>query len=214
MSRRKMTPEEKFPDVVHDLRIKRSYFDQAYEIDPNSGCWLWNRGLHVQGYGMMGAFRLADEKSIMATAHRISWRIYHGPITNPNIMHTCNNMNCVNPAHLMTGNQKDVIHAIIARGRMPGGPRGPYPERPWRKRFPKGAYKKREGFNYKYTDEEIQFMRKSTLTEIQERFGFSRDKARHIRHNCRYGYRWLPLPPELTIEGEDLKIKVVERNKK
>ena len=77
----------RFPDDAYDLMINKAEFDRKYTIEPNTGCWLWTGMLHRQGYGFIAALRKSDNKVIMCTAHRISFRIHTGPITKPNLNH-------------------------------------------------------------------------------------------------------------------------------
>ena len=195
--KRKTKPiESRFPDVCHDVRLNLASFHAKVQKPEHTDCWLWTGGRHRQGFGMCGAWRIADQKSIMITAHRASWRIYRGPITEPNIIHLCTTPNCVNPDHLATGTQREVVRTQIARGRRhyATGPRGTYQDRPWRPGMPKGAYPKRTNWRYKHTDEDIQFMRVNTIQAIADHFGISTTLAGRRRYYARYGYRWLPLP--------------------
>lgn len=59
-----------------------------------NGCWNWTGFLH-NGYGKI----CEDRKSRLA--HRISYRIFKGPIPERlELDHLCRNTKCINPTHL------------------------------------------------------------------------------------------------------------------
>ena len=131
---------------------------------------------------MFSAWRIADGEGIMVTAHRLAYRIYVGPITDPNIIHKCMNLDCTNPAHLTTGTQKDVGEMNVKLGRTPmvkGIKRGPY-------------LHKQLNRAYKYSTDEIQWMRTATIDEMVEEYDITRERASRLRHASRVGYKWLP----------------------
>jgi hypothetical protein len=92
------------------------YFERHQSPQPN-GCINWTAGMHRQGYGMMGAWRV-DGTKIMTTTHRIAARIaFDKPLdTDEFVIHTCSNMACCNPDHLIIGDRKD-IHQVMRRNR-------------------------------------------------------------------------------------------------
>ncbi len=54
----------------------------------------------------------------MGRAHRASWQISFGPIPDGlQVLHTCDNPPCCNPAHLFLGTQLDNIYDMCAKGR-------------------------------------------------------------------------------------------------
>lgn len=71
-------------------------FEEKVMVDPNSGCWLWTRGLNPGGYG---SFFYEKRPSIQA--HRAAYLLYVGPIpSGMELDHLCRMRSCVNPNHL------------------------------------------------------------------------------------------------------------------
>ncbi len=63
--------------------------------EPNTGCWIWLKGLMPAGYGCFGY------KGKTVLAHRISYEVAKGPIPKGlQIDHICRVRCCVNPDHL------------------------------------------------------------------------------------------------------------------
>lgn len=108
---------------IHDLEILWDIFQQ-HQQRTATGCWSWSAGQHRQGYGMMGAWRMSDGKKIMTTVHRVAARIKwdRAIASNEMVIHTCSNMNCCNPDHLMLGDRRD-IHRVM-RNNQRYRPRG------------------------------------------------------------------------------------------
>lgn len=89
-------------------------FNSKYIPEPNSGCWLWIGGEHKFGYGVMG-----DENHKSTAAHRISYRLFNGEITDGLcVLHRCDVPQCVNPAHLFLGTKKDNTRDAMKKGRL------------------------------------------------------------------------------------------------
>lgn len=99
---------------IHDLEINEDYFYKHQVRDPVTNCWEWTAGMHNQGYGMMGAWRVSDQQKIMTTTHRVAARIALDRAIDSSefVIHTCSNMRCCNPDHLITGDRRD-IHRIM-----------------------------------------------------------------------------------------------------
>lgn len=79
-------------------RIRRNV-----EVDPVSGCWVWNANQDGRGYGSLSA-RLPGRGHVKLKAHRVSYIAFKRwpPSSKPEIAHAirCVAPLCVNPSHL------------------------------------------------------------------------------------------------------------------
>jgi hypothetical protein len=65
---------------------------EQYEVDPKTGCWVWQGAMDAYGYGKAGHHR---------KAHRVFYEQHRGPIPEGlELDHLCHNRACVNPDHL------------------------------------------------------------------------------------------------------------------
>ena len=87
-------------------------FDRSYIPEPNSGCWLWERGTTPKGYGSI------QRRDYNGYAHRFSYLRFKGEIPDGMLVcHTCDNPYCVNPDHLWLGTHRDNSHDSLNKGR-------------------------------------------------------------------------------------------------
>jgi hypothetical protein len=81
---------------VRKFELTPQFIEDRCIPEPNSGCWIWERGLSSDGYGAM---KLLDQRAM--TAHRASYIAYYGSIADDlEVDHLCRVRCCVNPEHL------------------------------------------------------------------------------------------------------------------
>lgn len=78
-------------------------------VQSEDKCWEWLAAKHGHGYGMFYTGRNI-KRGQMEFAHRVSYELANGQFDySLCVMHTCDNMSCVNPSHLRLGTQLDNI---------------------------------------------------------------------------------------------------------
>lgn len=83
-------------------------------VDKQESCWIWKGFTNRKGYGR---FSFRHNKS--ATAHRVSYEVFKGPIENNLfVCHQCDNPSCVNPDHLWLGTHLENMIDMIEKGRQ------------------------------------------------------------------------------------------------
>lgn len=88
------------------------------KVQTGDGCWRWIGAIGTHGYGRFG------HEGKTHQAHRVSHAIFNGPVPDGlDVMHSCDNRWCVNPAHLSLGTRKDNMSDCSTKGRSTFGER-------------------------------------------------------------------------------------------
>ena len=177
---RKTAKQDRIGDRLIDLQ---SYERRIAPPDAN-GCRMWTGTTNNIGYGFINFARTDGTKGGMMTAHRLALMLKLGREIAPgmNANHSCHNRLCCEPSHLSEGTQQQKMRQMSIDGRANGNtnPRGPLKH-------------KQMNRTYKYTEEEIQWIRNADLDDIIKRFNLAnRTIASKMRWTCRSCYTWLP----------------------
>lgn len=89
-------------------------------IDKSGGdnaCWPWKKSLMSRGYGQIWT------GTRNGRAHRIAYELAHGVTlsNDQHVMHSCDNRDCCNPAHLSVGSNADNMIDKVRKGRQSKG---------------------------------------------------------------------------------------------
>lgn len=80
----------------------------------NDECWLWTGSINSSEY-KYGRIGVNGKNEL---AHRVSWILTYGNIPEEmNVLHKCDNPQCVNPNHLFLGTHQDNMDDMINKGR-------------------------------------------------------------------------------------------------
>lgn len=86
------------------------------KINPETGCWEWQRSLISTGYGQI------QDNGKLALVHRKAYELWNGVHPGQlHVLHHCDNRKCFNPDHLFLGTESDNALDALAKGRRPFG---------------------------------------------------------------------------------------------
>ena len=90
------------------------------KVNKTEKCWIWTgaNGLSIGQKRNRGNYGLIRMQNKVYYAHRLSWEIHHGEIPpKMQVLHHCDNPQCVRPSHLWLGTNLDNIKDKTAKGR-------------------------------------------------------------------------------------------------
>lgn len=167
---------------VGNILFKAERLTNDIQIDPVTNCHVWQGGTHRQGYGMMGYTDARDDQKFMTVVHRLAMvnHLNRELDSQEFVIHTCNNPKCVNPDHLLLGDSKKRYEIMIEKGYEPQH---------------HGINKVRgvsikQNRNYRYSEDEIRWIRTATNKEIAERYNITRVRAGNLKWGMRNGFKW------------------------
>jgi len=161
-----------------DVLVKPHILARHQEPQP-SGCIHWTGPRHRQGYGMIGGIRMPEMTAIMMTVHRLQMKIRLNRALDrtEEVIHTCGNMQCVNPDHLTVGDAKTRAAQtnINNNHQRQHGPRTP----------------RKQNRQYRYSEDEIRWIRTADPQDIADHYGLPRQRGRALKWSMNTFYRWL-----------------------
>lgn len=125
------------------ISISERFWVKVHKTD---GCWIWTGSTDGHGYGQI---REAGRGSRLLKAHRVSWVLHNGPLSDDVlVLHSCDNPPCVRPDHISPGTSKDNTQDSLKRGR------GVFQKHP--EKHPRGE----RVFGAKLTEEQVSEIRR------------------------------------------------------
>lgn len=91
---------------------EKTYVVQRVDVDPNTGCWNWNRSRRAKNSPYAQGHMWGKTWNM----HKLSYILWKGSVPDGMVVrHICNNPICCNPEHLQIGTQMDnVLDCMMA----------------------------------------------------------------------------------------------------
>ncbi len=106
---------------MHDAKTIARFWAKV-SIRGSDDCWPWEASCRSTGYGQ---FRVNKPKRAVRGSHVIACEIGTGFSNGLQVLHSCDNRPCCNPAHLFRGTHRDNMVDLANKGyRRPPVQRG------------------------------------------------------------------------------------------
>jgi hypothetical protein len=106
------------PQAYHTGRMSLADRFWPKVVAHENACWEWIGDTEPGGYGRMLAYRLPGKKGKVEKATHVMWFLCYGVWPTTNVLHSCDNPPCTNPAHLSEGSKKRNAEEAVARKRL------------------------------------------------------------------------------------------------
>jgi len=168
-----------------NLLFNFNYIDRHIDwtADAN-GCYNWTGATHRQGYGMVGGIRQRENQRFMTVVHRpLMMRHLGRELTHDEfVIKRCSNMRCCNVDHYVIGDYYTQREIMKQNGRSNTCGSGLFKQA--------GIYYK-QNRKYKYTEDQLRFLRRANTREIAQEFNITRTRACALKAYARKGFKWL-----------------------
>ena len=173
----KPSTRERYTQIGNYL-IKAERLTTDIKIDPATDCHIWQGAKHKQGY------RDAEKGTHnMTVVHRLAMMLHLGRELGSEeyVIHTCNNPKCVNTNHMVLGNASKRYEVMVQKGN----------QNPASGRQKVRGVEVKQNRNYRYSEDEIRWVRTAEVKEIAKRYNIDRIRAANMRNGMRKGFKWL-----------------------
>lgn len=149
-------------------------------IEDTNGCLTWTGGKHVQGYGMFNLYNTEVNKKQMNVVHRIAMMLELGQELGRYdfVIHNCDNPLCCNPKHMFVGTPEDRNRVAREKGHV-------------QTRWKTGNAIKKQNRKYKYSDDQMRFIRDNPPEASMEKYNMTRKAVVYLKDRFSKGYKWL-----------------------
>src|SRR6187402_3759195 len=113
----KFRTADQLMEIGHVVREElRRRIKSQIQVDPTTECWNWTGSL----FKCNGRACLTLGQNNHG-AHRLAYVLCRGRVGVRKVLHTCDNVKCVNPKHLWLGTNLDNSQDMVAKGRQAYG---------------------------------------------------------------------------------------------
>jgi hypothetical protein len=103
---------------LQDPALMKRFYEKVDNSAGRSDCWPWIGATDGKGRGQFWI------NGRLVRAPRVAWSLHHNQTFPPDKLacHTCDNPNCVNPAHIFVGSMSENIADAVRKGRHKANP--------------------------------------------------------------------------------------------